>query len=88
MNIFEKSLKINMDIVFRKTDEKLPSKLRKARTEDGRSVQVLATAAGISSAYWYQLETDKREWVSEEIIRRIEKVLEVQLLDFNTPIAA
>ena len=40
----------------------------------------LATLANISTTYWYQLEAGKRSWVSEEVIRRIEKVLDT---DFN-----
>ncbi len=50
-------------------------RLKKARIEDGRSVQVLATFAGISVGYWYQLEKEDREWISEEVLRSIESVL-------------
>lgn len=82
-------IKYFMDVVYKKTVEGLSERLREARVKDGRSVQVLATDAGISINYWYQLETDKREWVSEQIVRRIEKVLGVDLgLNFKTPIAA
>lgn len=78
-----------MDVVYRKPALDLPQKIKQARIKDGRSVQLLATMAGISSAYWYQLETDKREWVSVEIIKKIEEVLEVDLgVNFKTPIAA
>lgn len=49
--------------------------LKKARIADGRSVQVLATFAGISVGYWYQLEKEDREWISEEVLRSIESVL-------------
>lgn len=55
-------------------------RLKKARIEDGRSVQVLATFAGISVGYWYQLEKEDREWISEEVLRSIESVLS---LSFN-----
>lgn len=55
-------------------------RLKKARIEDGRSVQVLATLAGISVGYWYQLEKEDREWISEDVLRAIESVLE---LDFG-----
>ncbi len=50
-------------------------RLKKARIDDGRSVQVLATFAGISVGYWYQLEKEDREWISEEVLRAIESVL-------------
>lgn len=77
-----------MDIVYRRKAVRLSEKLREARMKDGRSVQILATTAGISVNYWYQLETDKREWVSEEIIRKIERTLGVDLgVNFKTPIA-
>lgn len=55
-------------------------RLKKARIEDGRSVQVLATLAGISVGYWYQLEKEDREWISEDVLRAIESVLN---LDFG-----
>ncbi|OWY63542.1 transcriptional regulator [cyanobacterium TDX16] len=52
-------------------------RLKKARIEDGRSVQVLATLAGISVGYWYQLEKEDREWISEDVLRAIESVLKL-----------
>lgn len=55
-------------------------RLKQARISDGRSAQVLATLAGISIGYWYQLEKEDREWISEEVLRAIEKVLN---LDFG-----
>jgi len=58
----------------------LHERIREARENDGRSAQVLATLAGISTAYWYQLEAGKRKWVSEEVLRQIEDVLGI---DFN-----
>lgn len=75
-----------MDIVKRQPVEGLPEKLKEARLKDGRSVQVLATNAEISTAYWYQIENNKRAWVSEEIIQRIEKVLGVSLINFSQAI--
>ena len=64
-----------MEVVRRVTVKSLPEQIKQARKKDGRSVQVLATLAEISSAYWYQLEAGSRSWVSEDIVRRIEKVL-------------
>ncbi len=52
-------------------------RLKQARIEDGRSVQVLATLAGISVGYWYQLEKEDREWISESVLRAIESVLNI-----------
>jgi transcriptional regulator with XRE-family HTH domain len=72
-----------MDIVKKQPVEGLPEKLKEARLKDGRSVQLLATMAELSTAYWYQLENNKREWVSEDIINRIEKVLGVELINFT-----
>ena len=88
MRVKEKKISIKtMDIVKRQPVEGLPERLKEARLKDGRSVQVLATMAEISTAYWYQIENNKRDWVSEEIINRIEKVLDVKLTNFRTPIA-
>ena len=52
-------------------------RLKEARMSDGRSVQVLATLAGISLGYWYQLEKEDREWISEDVLRAIESVLNI-----------
>jgi transcriptional regulator with XRE-family HTH domain len=60
-------------------------KLKQARLADGRSVQLLATLAGISVGYWYQLEKEDREWISEEVLRSIESVLNIDFgAKFNT----
>ncbi|HEY9597812.1 MAG TPA: helix-turn-helix transcriptional regulator [Cyanophyceae cyanobacterium] len=57
----------------------LPERIKAARLSDGRSAQVLATAAGISSAYWYQIESGKPQWISEETLRGIELALGIDL---------
>lgn len=57
----------------------LSEQIKAAREADGRSVQVLATAAGISSGYWYQIENNQRRWVSEETLRGIETALSIDL---------
>lgn len=62
----------------------LASRIKQFREKDGRSVQVLATAAGISTAYWYEIEKGKRHWMSEEVLRGIENALGVDLgVQFN-----
>lgn len=57
----------------------LSAQIKAAREADGRSVQVLATAAGISSAYWYQIEKNQRHWISEKTLRGIESALDINL---------
>ena len=52
-------------------------KIKQARIADGRSVQILATLAGISSAYWYQIEQEKMAAVSGEHFRGIQNALGV-----------
>ena len=69
--------------------EDIPKKIKAARLKDGRSVQVLATYAGLSSAYWYQIEKGERDIVSEEVIRKIEEILQIDLgVNFRQPIPA
>lgn len=69
--------------------DNLPKRLKEARIKDGRSVQALATYAGISTAYWYQIEKGDRNIVSEETIRKIEEVLGINLeINFKSAIAA
>lgn len=51
--------------------------IKQAREADGRSVQTLATLAGISLAYWYAYEQEKRDWISEEHFKGIQRALGV-----------
>lgn len=55
----------------------LSERIKAAREADGRSAQVLATAAGISTGYWYQIENNQRRWISEETLRGIESALNI-----------
>ena len=60
----------------------LGRRIKKARRADPRSVEVLATAAGISRGWWYKLEREfEREAVPITTIRRVGKVLGVDLLE-------
>lgn len=53
----------------------LGSKVKELRIASGKTPQVLATDAGISQAYWYQIEKGDRKYITEEILRGIEKAL-------------
>jgi transcriptional regulator with XRE-family HTH domain len=68
----------------------LGEKLRQARLKDQRSVEKLATAAGISRNYWYQLEAEAvLGGVKEETLRNIEQVLDVDLgVNFQETLAS
>lgn len=80
-----------MEIVrtIKTTGKDIPKKVKEARLKDGRSVQVLATYAGLSSAYWYKIENGQADIVSEEVIRKIEEILKIDLgINFKQPIAA
>lgn len=58
----------------------LGQKIRKARELDKRSLSQICRDCGISRSYWYQIEgEDLRAPATEEIIRRIEQVLSVNL---------
>lgn len=58
----------------------LGQKIKKAREVDKRSLSQICREAGISRAYWYQLEgEDLRSPATEEIIRRVEQVLNIDL---------
>lgn len=68
-----------MEIVrsIRASVPNLSRKIRNRRIEMGLSAQALATKSGISLAYWYLIEKGARPAVSEEMLRRIEKALEI-----------
>lgn len=58
----------------------LGQKVRKARERDERSLSRICIDAGVSRAYWYQIECeDLRAPVTEDMIRKIEAVLSVDL---------
>jgi len=58
----------------------LGERLRKAREKDARSLETLCAAVGISRGYWYEIEGERlRGVILEEVIRKIEEVLDVDL---------
>lgn len=60
--------------------EGLGAKIQKARKADGRPVEVLAGAAGMSRVHWYDIESEKiRDSLPEETLRKIEEVLNIDL---------
>jgi transcriptional regulator with XRE-family HTH domain len=78
-----------MKIHIEKDIQDFHERVKEARLADGRSVQVLATLAEISVNYWYQIEGNKREWISADVLKRMQSVLGVDLgVNFNQPIAA
>lgn len=58
----------------------LGKRIKQARESDQRPLAQICREAGISRAYWYQLEgEDLRAPATEEIIRKIEAALGVDL---------
>ena len=58
----------------------LGKRIKEAREQDSRSLTQICRDCGISRSYWYQIESeDLRSPVTEEIIRKIEAVLDVDL---------
>lgn len=68
-----------MDVVrqIRVTIPDLEKRIKELREASGKSAQSLATEAGISTAYWYQIEKGERQYITEEVLRGIEKALGV-----------
>lgn len=54
----------------------LGSAIKKAREKDPRSLTVICGAAGMTTANWYRIESEK-QLLPEETLRRIESVLDV-----------
>jgi transcriptional regulator with XRE-family HTH domain len=75
-----------MDVVrqIRVSVPDLEKRIKELRELSGRSAQALATEAGISTAYWYQIEKGERQYITEEVLRGIEKALSV---DFGVKFA-
>ena len=56
----------------------LGERIREARKADKRSLETLASAAGISRGYWYDIESESvRDALPEDTLRKIESVLGV-----------
>lgn len=66
-----------IDVVrqIRVTVPDLEKRIRELRESSGKSAQSLATEAGISTAYWYQIEKGERQYITEEVLRGIERAL-------------
>lgn len=63
-----------------KTFPGLGRRIKKARESDPRSLAEICRTSGVSRAYWYQLEgEDLRAPATEEIIRKVENALGVDL---------
>ena len=75
-----------MDVVrqIRVSVPDLEKRIKKLREVSGKSAQSLATEAGISTAYWYQIEKGERQYITEEVLKGIEKALNVDFgVTFN-----
>ncbi len=58
----------------------LGERIRQARERDKRPLSQICRENGISRSYWYQLESeDLRAPATEDIIRKIERALSVDL---------
>ncbi len=58
----------------------LGQRIREVREKDKRTLTAICRECDLSRSYWYQLESeDMRAAVTEEVIRKIEKVLGVDL---------
>lgn len=58
----------------------LGTRVKNARESDKRSLSQICRDSGISRSYWYQIENeDLRAPVTEDIIRKIETVLGIDL---------
>jgi len=58
----------------------LGERIKKTREGDRRSLTQICKEAGISRSYWHQIENeDLRAPATEEVIRKIEAILNVDL---------
>ncbi|NMF66922.1 transcriptional regulator (plasmid) [Brasilonema octagenarum UFV-E1] len=69
--------------VRRTVDKEVPGlgqRIKEAREADERSLEVICAEIGISRVYWYDIEAERvRNALPEETLRKIEKVLGVNL---------
>jgi len=70
-----------------KSFPELGERIKIYRQQDPRSLVALCELAGVSRSYWYQIEDERLlAPVSEEVIRKIEAALNVDLnIEFPDP---
>nr|WP_155746389.1 helix-turn-helix transcriptional regulator [Scytonema sp. UIC 10036] len=74
------SVKIKRVVEYVREFPGLGEKIRLARELDGRPLTQICRECGLSRSYWYQLEAeDMRASATEEVIRKVEKALNVDL---------
>jgi transcriptional regulator with XRE-family HTH domain len=60
--------------------EGIGERIKKFRKADGRPIEVLAGESKISRSYWHDIEGERvRDALPEETLRRIERVLNIDL---------
>jgi transcriptional regulator with XRE-family HTH domain len=65
-------------IVKREVDAPdLAQRIKDAQKRSGQSVSRICKDLGISRAYWYRLVAGKEESISEDLLRSIERLLNV-----------
>ena len=72
-------MKVKQTIEIVQDFPKLGEKIAKARKQDSRPLTVLCKSCKLSRGHWYKLEQEKIDLVTLETIRKIEKVLGVNL---------
>jgi transcriptional regulator with XRE-family HTH domain len=73
-------VQIKRSIVIVREFPGMGERIKKAREGDKRSLTSICKEAGISRSYWHQIENeDLRAPATEEIMRKIEAVLGVDL---------
>jgi transcriptional regulator with XRE-family HTH domain len=73
-------VQIKRSIVIVKEFPGMGERIKKAREGDKRSLTSICKEAGISRSYWHQIENeDLRAPATEEIMRKIETVLGIDL---------
>jgi transcriptional regulator with XRE-family HTH domain len=71
---------VKRTITVTKEFPELGKRIKKARENDTRSLTQICKEAGISRSYWHQIENeDLRAAVTEDIIRKIEGTLQIDL---------
>jgi transcriptional regulator with XRE-family HTH domain len=78
--IYMKSVQIKRAVEIIREFPGLGQRIKKAREGDPRSLSQICRESGVSRSYWYQLESeDLRAPATEEIVRKIERILDVDL---------
>lgn len=90
LNTMSSGLRVKRIVEYETLVPDLAQRIQQARKAAKKPLTKICEEAGVSRSYWYQLESERIDGaISEEILRKVEKALGVDLeVDFKEIVAS